>query len=138
MGCLGSHWDNHGLLTLICFHGDRKAISAITEIRVLSAFVLFGNGSRRLSKCLLLATRLRTQLPRPPRSSVLLVSPPTEKPTYCLDFWTCVCVCLCVNGKAELNNILKRKKKNEQRYGVMYLLLKKQQRKYENMAEECC
>lgn len=39
--CLGSHQDNHGLLTLICFHGDRKAISAITEIRVLSAFVLF-------------------------------------------------------------------------------------------------
>lgn len=39
--CSGSHQDNHGLLTLICFHGDRKALSVITEISVLSAFVLF-------------------------------------------------------------------------------------------------
>lgn len=34
----------------------------------------------------------------------------TDQPIGLLDL--CVCVCLCVNGKAELNNILKRKKMN--------------------------
>lgn len=104
---MGSRWDNHGLLTLICFHGDRKAISAITEIRVLSAFVLFWNGSRRLSKGLLLPLQMQLSLPH----YLPLTSPPVQLlQLHCAPLHYLKATITLTKGA--LNNFLKRQNLN--------------------------
>lgn len=44
-----SHPDNHGSLTLICLHGNRRAICVVTEMRVLPGFGPLHKSSFNLS-----------------------------------------------------------------------------------------
>lgn len=91
--CFRSRQDNHGLVTLIRFHGDGKAISAITEIRVLSAFVHFWNGSYRLSSGLLLLFRqLLTPRYLPPNHYSYHCCTTSALPWLSVSFQTSCCV----------------------------------------------